>query len=88
MLYFPTKIPGVIKVSFDEPSSTLFVWYNNKPKQDVYKINRQYWITSILPVITNGDDFRNLLIYGQRNGLVEKVVNAHLASRIDASKHE
>ena len=86
MLYFPNKIPGMIKVSYDEPSSTLFIWYNNKPRQDAYRINRQYWLTTILPVITNGDDFRNLLIYGERNGVVEKVVNATLISQFD--QHE
>lgn len=83
MLYFPTKIPSVIKVSYDEPSSTLFIWYNNKPKQDVYRIERQYWIRSILPVITNGEDFRNLLIYGERNGYVERILNATLKSKLD-----
>lgn len=83
MLYFPTNIPGIVKVSYDEPSSTLFIWYTYKKECEAWKINEQYYHSQILPLIDAQQDFRTTLIYAQRSGFAEKVVNATLVSQFD-----
>ncbi len=80
MLYFPTKIPSVVKIYYDEPSSTLFIWYTNKQERDAFRVHREFYKQQLLPDILNDRDIRGVLIYGQRRGYVEKIVNAQLIS--------
>lgn len=83
MLFFPTKIPGMIKVSYDEPSSTLFIWYSNKNDKDAYKIDRNYYQNQVFPMLNRDRDFRPLLIWGERNNFVEKIINAYYTPSLD-----
>lgn len=82
MLFYPTKMPGILKVSYDEPSSTLFIWYTNKP-QEAYRIDRSFYEEQIFPVLNKDLDIRGLIIWGERNNFVEKVINAHLTSKLN-----
>lgn len=82
MLFYPTKMPGILKISYDEPSSTLFIWYSNKPSE-AFRIDRSFYSKQIFPILNKDQDIRSLMIWGERNNYVEKVYNAHLTSILE-----
>ncbi len=82
MLFYPTRMPGILKISYDEPSSTLFIWYANKP-QEAFAIDRNFYEKQIFPILNKDQDIRGMLVWGERNNFVERIINAYFSSNLN-----